>query len=126
VTWEVTATDTNAAGGPVTQRGGHQSDAGFDPGGAVDENRNHGSRHHGGSPELLFVARLGLFFDLTGMKRRKNLPIPQNEFGFTRGTFNLFRERTTDGERVVREREQAARERQLAENAQPAWFQTKR
>jgi hypothetical protein len=60
------------------------------------------------------------------MKRPKTLPIPQNEFGFTPGTFNLFRECTTDGERVAREREQAARERQLAESAQPVWFQTQR
>jgi hypothetical protein len=60
------------------------------------------------------------------MKRRKRLPIPQNEFGFTPNTFNLFGDCTSDGERVVREREQAERERQFAEAAQPALIQTER
>ena len=54
------------------------------------------------------------------------MPVPQNEFGFTPGTFNLFRENATDGERVAREREQAERERQLAEITQTALFQTER
>jgi hypothetical protein len=60
------------------------------------------------------------------MKRRKPLPIPQNEFGFTPNTFNLFGDCASDGERIVREREQAERERQLAEAAQTALFQTER
>jgi hypothetical protein len=45
------------------------------------------------------------------MKRRKRPPIPQNEFGFTPNTFNLFQDCTSDGERVAREREQAEKER---------------
>jgi hypothetical protein len=60
------------------------------------------------------------------MKRRKPLPIPQNEFGFTPNTFNLFGDCTSDGERIAREREQSERERQLAEAAQTALFQTAR
>jgi hypothetical protein len=60
------------------------------------------------------------------MKRRKPLPIPQNVFGFTPTTFNLFGDCTSDGERVVREREQAERERQLAEATQTALFQIER
>jgi hypothetical protein len=60
------------------------------------------------------------------MKRRKRLPIPQNEFGFTPSMFNLFQDYTSDGVRIAREREQAAKERQLAEAAQPALIQTER
>ena len=60
------------------------------------------------------------------MKRRKPLPIPQNEFGFAPNTFNLFGDCTNDGERIAREREQAERERQLAEMAQTPLFQTER
>ena len=60
------------------------------------------------------------------MKRSKPLPIPQNEFGFTPEAFNLFQESTADGERLAREREQAERERQLAEKTQFALFQTER
>ena len=37
------------------------------------------------------------------MKRAKPLPTPQKEFGFTRDTFNLFQECTTDGERTSHE-----------------------
>jgi hypothetical protein len=57
------------------------------------------------------------------MKRRKPLPIQQNEFGFAPNTFNLFGDCTSDGECIAREREQAERERQLAEAAQTALFQ---
>jgi hypothetical protein len=60
------------------------------------------------------------------MKRHKLLPIPQNEFGFTPNTFNLFQDCTNDGERIAREREQAERERQLAETSQTALFQIER
>jgi hypothetical protein len=58
------------------------------------------------------------------MKRRKPLPIPQNESSFTTTTLNLFGDCTSDGERIVREREQAEQERQLAEAAQTPLFQT--
>jgi hypothetical protein len=61
------------------------------------------------------------------MKRTKRrLPIPQNEFGFTPNTFNLFQDYTSDGERIVHEREQAERKRQHANAAQTALFQTER
>jgi hypothetical protein len=60
------------------------------------------------------------------MKRRKPLPIPQNEFGFTPNTFNLFQDCTSAGERIAREREQAEKARQLAEAAQSALFQIER
>jgi hypothetical protein len=60
------------------------------------------------------------------MKRRKPLPIPQNEFGFTPSMFNLFQDRTSDGERIARKREQAEKARQLADKAQTALFQTER
>ena len=61
------------------------------------------------------------------MKRAKRrLPIPQNEFGFTPNTFNLFGDCTSAGERIAREREQAEKARQLAEAAQTALFQTER
>ena len=56
------------------------------------------------------------------MKRTKRrLPIPQNEFGFTPNTFNLFGDCTSDGERIAREREQVEKERQLMESAQTAF-----
>jgi hypothetical protein len=51
------------------------------------------------------------------------MPIPQNEFGFTPSTFNLFGDCTKDGERITREREQAEKARLLAAAAQPALFQ---
>ena len=60
------------------------------------------------------------------MKRRKPLPIPQNEFGFTPSMFNLFGDCTSDGERIAREHELAEKARQLAEAAQPALIQTER
>jgi hypothetical protein len=60
------------------------------------------------------------------MKRRKPLPVPQNEFGFTPNTFNLFQDCTSDGERIAREREQAEKARHLADTAQTALFQIER
>jgi len=60
------------------------------------------------------------------MKRRKPLPIPQNEFGFTPNTFNLFQDCTSDGERIAREREQVEKEREFADAAQIAMFQIER
>jgi len=60
------------------------------------------------------------------MKRHKLLPIPQNEFGFTPNTFNLFQDCTSDGERIAREREQAEKARRLADAAQTALFQIDR
>ena len=56
------------------------------------------------------------------MKQHKLLPIPQNEFGFTPNTFNLFQDCTSDGERIAREREQAEKARQLADAAQTSFF----
>ena len=54
-----------------------------------------------------------------GEKRR--LPVPQHEFGFTPGTFNLIAETGLDGERITRERGEADHARQLAEAAQAAF-----
>ena len=43
------------------------------------------------------------------MKRsRRRLPVPQHEFGFTPDTFNLAIETGLDGERITRERAEAA------------------
>jgi len=43
------------------------------------------------------------------MKRNKRrLPLPQHEFGFTPDTFNLFAEVSLDGDRIARERAEAA------------------
>ncbi len=58
------------------------------------------------------------------MKRRKRLPPPQKEFGFTADTFNLFQEYTNDGERIARERELDEKARDLAVAAQTSMFQT--
>jgi hypothetical protein len=55
------------------------------------------------------------------MKRSKRrLPIPQHEFGFTPDTFNLMIETALDGERVIRERDEADRARRIADRAQSA------
>jgi len=59
------------------------------------------------------------------MKRRRLLPTPQREFGFTQDTFNLFQETTLDGERIAREREEAQKARQLADAAQAPLFACK-
>jgi hypothetical protein len=56
------------------------------------------------------------------MRRRKPLPVPQFEFGFTPGTFNLIQETGTDGERVAQERLEVARNREQAEAAQCRMF----
>jgi hypothetical protein len=60
------------------------------------------------------------------MKRRKPLPIPQKEFGFTPNTFNLYQDCTSDGERTAREREEVAKTRQLGDAAQSTLFTSKR
>jgi hypothetical protein len=57
------------------------------------------------------------------MKSNKGLPIPHKEFGFALNTFNLFQEWTADGERIIREREQAEKARRLADAAQDGLFQ---
>jgi hypothetical protein len=54
------------------------------------------------------------------MKRSRRLPIPQWEFGFTPATFNLVFETGLDGDRVARERADAADARRKAEAAQTA------
>jgi len=56
------------------------------------------------------------------MKRNKRrLPVPQHEFGFTPGTFNLIAETGLDGERITRERGEADHARRLADAAQAAF-----
>jgi hypothetical protein len=56
---------------------------------------------------------------------KRRLPVPQWEFGFASDTFNLFQETTRDGERIARERDEAERNRQLAEAAQARMFRGK-
>jgi len=57
------------------------------------------------------------------MKRNKRrLPLPQHEFGFTPDAFNLFAEVSLDGDRIARERAEAAERRREAEAAQAAFF----
>ena len=53
---------------------------------------------------------------------KKRLPIPQHEFGFTAETFRLFSETGVDGERIARERDQAAQARREADAAQAPLF----
>jgi hypothetical protein len=61
------------------------------------------------------------------MKRnRRRLPIPQHEFCFVPDTFGLVAETTLDGERLARERDEAARARSLAEKAQAALFTSRK
>jgi len=60
------------------------------------------------------------------MKQRKQLPIPQKEFGFTSDTFNLFQECAVDGDRIAKEQAQSALARQLAEKAQRRLFKNKK
>jgi hypothetical protein len=55
------------------------------------------------------------------MKRRP-LPIPQHEFGFTPDTFNLTAEQGLDGERIARELAQAEAARRAAERQQRPLF----
>jgi hypothetical protein len=54
--------------------------------------------------------------------RRRRLPIPQHEFGFTPEAFNLFPETTLDGDRLARERAESDRARRAAAAAQPRLF----
>ncbi len=57
------------------------------------------------------------------MKRnRRRLPIPQHEFGFTPGTFNLIQDTGLDGDRISREQAEADRARRAAESAQARLF----
>ena len=53
---------------------------------------------------------------------RRRLPIPQNEFGFTPDTFNLFQDTATDGDRITRSRAEVDEATRRAEAAQAAFF----
>jgi hypothetical protein len=55
-------------------------------------------------------------------KRTRRLPIPQHEFAFVPDTFALIQDVGQDGDRLVRERDEADRARRLVEAAQPALF----
>jgi hypothetical protein len=55
-------------------------------------------------------------------RNRRRLPIPQHEFAFTPGTFNLIVENGTDGDRIAREQAEVDRARRAAESAQTALF----
>ena len=59
-------------------------------------------------------------------RNRRRLPVPQHEFPFTPGTFNLVVENGTDGDRIAREQAEADRARRAAESAQAALFTTTR
>ena len=50
--------------------------------------------------------------------KRRRLPVPQHEFGFTPDTFSLIAETGLDAERIIRERNETDAARQLAESAQ--------
>jgi len=56
------------------------------------------------------------------MRRRKQMPLPQFEFGFTPSTFNLFQEKGIDGDRVLRERIETEKAREQSEAAQRQIF----
>jgi hypothetical protein len=55
------------------------------------------------------------------MKRRP-LPIPQHEFGFTPDTFALAVQHGLDGERIARELAEAEEARRAAARRQPPLF----
>ena len=55
------------------------------------------------------------------MKRRP-LPIPQHEFGFTADAFTLFAEHGLDGERIARELAESAEARRDADPRQRPLF----
>lgn len=55
-------------------------------------------------------------------RNKRRLPVPQHEFGFAPAAFNLFGERTLDGDRIAREKAEAERARCAAEKAQAALF----
>jgi hypothetical protein len=57
-------------------------------------------------------------------RNRRRLPVPQHEFAFTPGTFNLVVENGNDGDRIAREQAEADRARRAAESAQVALFTT--
>ena len=54
--------------------------------------------------------------------KRRPMPIPQHEFGFTPDTFSLFSESGLDGERIACERAEAENARREAESAQAGLF----
>ncbi len=57
--------------------------------------------------------------------KRKRMPIPQWEFGFSAETFNLMQESGIDGERIARERREAEQNHELANAAQEKLFSQK-
>ena len=58
-------------------------------------------------------------------KRKRRLPLPQHEFGFSSDTFNLFAEVSLDGERITREQAESAERRRAAEAGQAPFFTSK-
>jgi hypothetical protein len=58
--------------------------------------------------------------------RRKQIPIPQWEFGFSADTFNLIQETGIDGERVAREKQEITLAREKSEAAQHKLFSKRR
>ena len=58
----------------------------------------------------------------TMRRNRRRLPVPQHEFPFMPGTFNLVVANWTDGDRIAREQAEADRARHAAESQQAALF----
>jgi hypothetical protein len=54
--------------------------------------------------------------------RRRRLPIPQHEFGFTPDTFNLIQDIALDGERIARDRAELEQSKRLADAGQARLF----
>ena len=50
--------------------------------------------------------------------KKRRLPIPQHEFGFTPQVFNLIQDTTVDGWRISHERTEVEKARRRAEAAQ--------
>ena len=50
--------------------------------------------------------------------KKRRLPIPQQEFGFTPDTFNLIQDTTVDGWRISRDRGEVEKARRRAMAAQ--------
>ena len=64
---------------------------------------------------------------ITPMKtKRKQMPIPQWEFGFSAETFNLIQETGIDGERIALEKQENALAREKSEAAQIKIFSKRR
>jgi len=55
-------------------------------------------------------------------RRKKQMPVPQWEFGFSAETFNLMQETGIDGDRISREKSEMEEARAVTEAAQSKLF----